>query len=250
MADAPIANRMAILSGSCEPPRRSLSYDTLERLAVAKPVDRLNFISDLCRGRRALDLGCLDETALVKRDTEHWLHGRIASVADNVIGIDNSDAVPSGGLSTGPNSIIRKGDATNPEISEEIDIIVAGEFIEHIEDHLGFFRTLKRRFPGREVVMSTPNGLSFANTLMGMAGREAQHPDHIQIFTFKILNTLCQRADFQRWEIIPYRFYATEMILNSTGAKRALAISVQSFVRLIERIFPLLSFGYVVRAKL
>ena len=235
-------------------PAKALTYDTLEQLQVSRPVDRLSFIAELCRGKRVLDLGCLDETAVVKHDTEHWLHGKIAGVAASLIGIDSSDRVPPEGLQTGPNCIIVKGDATDPEgprlVDDEIEIIVAGEFIEHIEAPLEFFRTMQRRFPGRELVISTPNGLSFANTLLGMAGREAQHPDHIQIFTFKILNTLCARAPFKTWEIRPYRFYATEMILKSRGGKCSLAIFVQRFVRIVEWMFPLLSFGYVVRARL
>lgn len=231
-----------------------LAYETLERLHVARPVDRIGFIAELCSGRRVLDLGCLDETALVKRDTKHWLHGRISSVAARVTGIDSSDRVPAEGIPTGHNSVILKDDATDPDLakldSDEIDIIVAGEFIEHIDSPLEFFRTMKRKFPGRELVISTPNGLSFANTLLGMAGREAQHPDHVHVFTYKILNTLCARAPFETWEIRPYRFYATEMILNSTGAKRALAVVVQRVVRFVEWMFPLLSFGYLVRVQL
>jgi SAM-dependent methyltransferase len=232
----------------------ALTYETLERVTVGKPVDRLEFIAEICSGKRVLDLGCLDETALVKRDTKHWLHGRLSEVAADVIGIDSSEKVPDEGLITGPTSKIYRGDATDAKVpvgkGEDIEIIVAGEFIEHIESPLAFFQTMKRRFPGRELVISTPNGIAFANTLLGTIGREAQHPDHIHVFTFKILNTLAARAQFEAWEVTPYRFYATEMILNSTGAKRALTIVVERFVRIVERTFPLLSFGYVVRARL
>ena len=235
-----------------EPPA-TLKYETLEPLKVRAPVDRLDFISEACRGKRVLDLGCLDETALAKRDTDHWLHGRIGRLATTVVGIDSSDQVPEEGLVTGANSTILKGDATDPDLSRidaEIDVIVAGEFIEHIDSPSEFFQAMKRRFPGRELIISTPNGLAFANTLLGLIRREAQHPDHIHVFTFKILNTLAARAEFQSWEITPYRFYATEMILNSTGPKRALTVVVERLVRIVEGFFPLLSFGYVVRARL
>lgn len=230
-----------------------LTYETLEQLTVPRPVDRVEFIAETCRDKRVLDLGCLDETALMKRDTDHWLHGRLSKVATEVVGIDCSDNMPEGGIVTGPTSRIYKGDATDPPIpagKESFDVIVAGEFIEHIESPLAFFQTMKRRFPGRELVISTPNGVAFANTLLGTAGREAQHPDHIHVFTYKILNTLATRAQFEAWEIRPYRFYATEMIMNSTGPKRMLALIVERFVRVIEKMFPLLSFGYVMRAKL
>jgi len=231
-----------------------LAYESLERLSPRPPVDRLEYIAGACRDKIVLDIGCYDETALVKVDTRHWLHGRIAEVAKRVVGIDSSSKIPEGGLKTAPNARIHRGDGVKlapPDVaSAEIELIVAGEFIEHIEQPLGFFRALKKQFPGREAILSTPNGGQFANTLMGALGREIQHHDHIQIFTYKILNTLCLRAGFQDWEIIPYRFYATEMILTSTGLKRLTAQFTQSVIRVVEHLFPLLSFGYIIRVRL
>lgn len=231
-------------------PVRALTYDPLERLYVPRPVDRVTFISEHCRDKRVLDIGCFDETALMKRDTKHYLHGRISAVASEVIGIDSSTQIPPEGVRTGPNSRIFRGNGVNPDVQNDIDIIVAGEFIEHIESPLEFFRNLRQRYPGKEMIISTPNGSSFANILLGVARREAQHPDHLQIFTFKILNTLCVRMGFPESEVIPYRFQATEMILNSHGTKRAAAVVVQEVVGVVERLCPLLSCGYIVRARL
>ena len=228
----------------------SLTYDPLERLHVPAPVDRVTFIAERCRGKRVLDIGCFDETALVKRETQHYLHGRISALASEVYGIDSSAKIPSDGVRTGPTSLIMRGNGVDPEGPADIDVIVAGEFIEHIESPLEFFRNLRKRYPGREMIISTPNGSSFANSLLGGFRREAQHPDHLQIFTFKILHTLCVRMGFPEWEVIPYRFQATEAILNSQGPKRAAAYVVQGFVGVVERFFPLLSCGYIVRAKL
>ena len=232
----------------------TLRYETLERLPITRPVERVGLIAELCRGKRVLDIGCLDETALAKRETLHWLHGRIGTVAASVIGIDNSLQIPPEGLRTGANSAIYRGDGMDPRLpllsDAEIDIIVAGEFIEHIESPLAFFANMKRRFAGAELVVSTPNGLAFANTMLGMIGREAQHPDHLHLFTFKVLSTLCGRAGFRDWQIIPYGFYATEMILGSVGLRRLAARGVEPVVRAVEWMFPLLSFGYVVRIQL
>lgn len=230
--------------------RNPLSYDPLERLSVRRPVDRVEFISELCRDKRVLDIGCFDETILAKRDTKHWLHGRISAVASQVIGIDNSERIPPEGVRTGPTSLIMKGNGIDPDVPDDIDIIVAGEFIEHIESPIEFFQNLRRRYPGKEMVISTPNGSSFANTLLGVMRREAQHPDHLQIFTFKILNTLCTRIGFPEWEVIPYHFQATDTILNSRGPKRAAAVAVQQIVGVVEWACPLLSCGYIVRANL
>jgi len=169
------------------------------------------------------------------------------------IGVDNSAAIPDEGLLTGPCSRILRDDGVDPRPDStgcDVDIIVAGEFIEHIDQPIEFFRNMKARFPGRELVISTPNGSTFANTVLGMARREVQHPDHIHVFSYKILNTLCTRASLEDWKIIPYRFFATEMILQSRGAKRLAAQAVQAGIRIVERVFPLLSFGYIVHARL
>ncbi|MBS0356340.1 MAG: methyltransferase domain-containing protein [Proteobacteria bacterium] len=231
-----------------------IRYETLEKLSVGRPVDRLEFIESRCRDKVVLDVGCFDETALQKRDTDYWLHGRLAKVARRVVGVDNSSKIPDAGLRTSDRSLIYRGDGINidPRIlhGEPFDVIVAGEFIEHIESPLTFFRNVKSVFEGKEFLFSTPNGACFANTLMGAVGREVQHHDHIHNFSFKILNTLCMRAQFADWTIIPYHFFATEMILGSQGARKLFVQGVEKSIRVVERAFPLLSFGYVVRAKL
>ena len=232
----------------------NIQYATLAKLPVQQPVDRVSYISSLCKEKSVLDIGCFDETSLAKRDTEHWLHGRICQQARKVVGIDSSSLIPSEGIRTGQNAIIFRGDGVDidREIQkiENFDVIVAGEFIEHIESPSRFFKNVKQYFPGRVLIISTPNGACFANTLLGSIGREVQHPDHLHNFSFKILNTLCERAGFSDWEIVPYRFYATEMILQSKGVRRVFVIFVERCIRVVERLFPLLSFGYIVRATL
>ena len=231
-----------------------LRYETLERLRVPRPVDRLDYIAGVCRGRQVLDIGCLDETALAKRDTAHWLHGRIGTVAAGVIGVDLSDQLPAEGLVTGPNSRIHRGNGLDPRPpgldDAAVEVIVAGEFIEHIESPIAFLQTMKARFGGRELVLSTPNGLALANSLMGMIGREAQHPDHIHLFTAKVLHTLCRRAGITDYALVPYHFYATELILGSRGLTRLAAQASEPAIRTLEWCFPLLSFGYILHIRL
>lgn len=233
--------------------RTSLDYSHFEKLPLRRPVDRLEYISELCRGRSVLDIGCLDETALIKRDTLHWLHSRICSVATEVVGVDNSTSIPAEGIVTARNGVIFHGDASSldhlvlPEFDPEV--IVAGEFIEHIADPSNFLASIRRRFPGRTVILSTPNGCSFSNFVMGIFRREVQHPDHLHNYTFKTLHTMCARAGFRNWTIVPYRFFATELILRSRGVMRLSASATEWLFRGAERMFPALGFGYIVVAE-
>jgi DNA-binding NtrC family response regulator len=75
-----------------------LAYRTLEPVRPARPVDRVGYIAARCAGKRVLDIGCLDETALAKRTTDEWLHARIAAQAVSVTGVDLSDHLPEDGL--------------------------------------------------------------------------------------------------------------------------------------------------------
>ena len=230
----------------------TLTYLPLERLRVRRPVDRVAFVRDLCRGKRVLDLGCYDETALVKEGTPHWLHGQIASVAASVLGVDSAEALPPEGVKTGTNSRIIRGDVMDLAGVVEmdaVDLVVAGELIEHLPDTLGFMSGLRERFPGRELVLTTPNATSLTNLLLAFAGRENSHRDHLQIYSFKTLNTLCQRAGFTEWEIRPYYMYYTEMMLRTGPVARTLVRAAQAGVNLGEALFPLLAGGLVLHVR-
>jgi hypothetical protein len=100
------------------------------------------------------------------------------------------------------------------------------------------------------MILSIPNGISFANAMLCVIGREAQHPDHLLTSTYKTLNTLCLQAGSRSWEIIPYQFYATEMLLQCSGSKRMFVRGVERLIRIFDWLFPLRSFGYIVRITL
>jgi hypothetical protein len=239
-------------------PAPPLRYEPLERLAVARPVDRLAYVAELCRGKEVLDLGAMDETAhAAKSGRGTWLHERIAAVATRVVGVDNSSLVPEAGLATFPNARIVRGDVTR--IADWLDahdftpdVVVAGELIEHMENPLALLRGLAstERLRGRTLVLTTPNATAFHNVAVGLLSRESTHVDHLCILSFKTLNTLCRRAGFPRWEIVPYRAAFTEMRARNSGLRRAAVAAGERFVNGVEWLFPLLSFGYVVRATL
>ena len=234
-----------------------LNYTPLERLNVARPVDRIEFIARACEGFRVLDLGAMDETAwAAKRGRGTWLHEEIASLALSVDGIDNSASVPAEGLPTGPNSTIRRGDITDPDLlvaalAYSPDVVVIGELIEHLENPLQFLKRLAaiERLAGRTLILSTPNATALHNVLVGLAQRESTHEDHLCIFSYKTLATLCSRAGFREWEIIPYYARFTEMQERHSGALRLAVRATQHLVNLLEWLFPLLSFGYIVRIR-
>ena len=242
-------------TGSGVPP---LDYTPFERLAVPRPVDRIAFIAQACAGRRVLDLGAMDETAWQsKRGGGTWLHEEIGRRALRVDGFDNSALVPVTGLPTGPNSIVHRGDVGDPdrllsELPETPDVIVAGELIEHLENPLQFLQRFASapRLVGRTLILSTPNATALHNFLIGLTRRESTHQDHLCILSYKTLTTLCARAGFGEWEIIPYFSRFTEMQARHTGLARLAVRAAERVVNAFEWLFPLTSFGFVVRIRL
>ena len=231
-----------------------LRYEPLERLTVPRPVDRIRFIAQACAGRAVLDLGALDETAVdAKRGGNTWLHEAIAATATRVIGIDNSQAVPEAGLVTSRNAEIRRGDVM--ALADWLDVnaftpevVVAGELIEHLPNPLEFLRTIAGtdRLRDATIIFSTPNATAVHNVLVGMASRESTHHDHLCILSYKTLNTLCRRAGFDDWSIVPYHAAFIEMRQRNRGFRRAIVSAGERVINAIERMFPLLAFGYVV----
>jgi hypothetical protein len=245
-------------AGSRRSNNSSLRYTPLERLPVPRPVDRVKFIARSCTDCRVLDLGAIDETAwTAKRGGGSWLHEEIGSKALTVDGIDNSELVPEEGLRTGPNSAIRPGDIVDPalivaSLEYNPDVVVAGELIEHLENPLQFLKRLVavERLSGKTIIFTTPNATALHNVLIALFQRESTHRDHLCILSYKTLATLCARAGAVEWEIIPYFSRFAEMQARHSGISRLAVRAAQHTVNLVEWMFPLLSFGYIVVIRL
>ncbi|HJS90485.1 MAG TPA: methyltransferase domain-containing protein [Steroidobacteraceae bacterium] len=237
---------------------QQLRYTPLEAIALNHPVDRIKYIVSACAGRNVLDLGAMDETAWAsKRSRGTWLHEEIARVARQVEGVDNSSIIPPGGLATAQNALIRRGEIEDltrliTELDEVPDTIVAGELIEHLENPLRFLRRFAEipRLSGSQLILSTPNATALHNFLIGLARRESTHRDHLCILSYKTLTTLCRRAGFSNWQIIPYYSRFTEMLERHSGLARIAVLAAERVINSLEWLFPLLSFGYIVRIQL
>lgn len=226
-------------------------HPAARKLAVGRPVDRLRYIESHAAGRRVLDLGCLDATAQSKRGTGLWLHERIGRVAASLTGLDNSPSIPPEGLDT-PFSTIVRGDvmAIDPKVCGDPEVIVAGELLEHVPDPLAFVCGLRRRFPGRTLVLTTPNATGVTNVLLGIVRRESTHPDHLFAFSFTTLTRVMERAGVEDAQIVPYHVSYGEAKLSRRGFSRAAVAAAERVVRVVERAVPMWSTGWIVVARL
>jgi hypothetical protein len=226
-----------------------LQYTPTEKIKISKTVNRIKYIKQACAGKYVLDLGCYDETALIKKETGTYLFDEISAVAARHIGVDNSPSLPREGLVFSDKDKILYGDIYELNSLDidliSIEIIIAGELIEHLPDTLKFFDGLKSTFNGKRLICTTPNATSFPNLLLSLFKRESAHKDHLQVYSYKTLNTMCQRAGFNSWQIVPYHVKFSEIIMNSKGVKKQLIGACQSLTNGMESVFPLTAGGYV-----
>jgi len=226
-----------------------LSYTPGEKLSVPRPVNRVNYIVEMCIGKNVLDLGCYDETALIKENTGKYLFTEISKVAKLHFGVDNSAQLPTEGITYSPTEKIIKGDIYNLHQMDfnqaQFEVIVAGELIEHLPNTLDFFKHIKQQYAGKKLICSTPNTTSFSNIALAFFKRESCHVDHFQVYSYKTLNTLCRVAGFTAWKIIPYHVKFTEMIERSGGLKKLLVSTSEKIVNGVESLFPLVAGGNI-----
>lgn len=234
-----------------------LQYTALEKLAVPRPVDRLDYIADAVAGKLVFDLGALDETAYkLKQGTGRWLHARLCAKATQVVGIDNSAYVPAQGLETAGNGRIINANIFDLDpVIEQFgvpDVVVAGELIEHLPDTGAFLNSLRsvERLRGKTLLVSTPNACSWHNTIIGLLGRESTHQDHLQIYSYKTLRTLFERSGVPLQALVPYHVRFDEMIENSGGLKRLATQTFMGITHVLETAAPVLSAGWIGQARI
>lgn len=236
---------------------KSINYTALEPIRCGKPVDRVGFLAKAVASKRIFDLGALDETALEQKlGNGRWLHAELCRTAEWVVGVDNSERLPPEGMTTADNGRIIHADIfdLSPVVAEfgKPDVLIAGELIEHLPSTLQWLKSLKenRLLEGAELVFSTPNACSWYNVLIGLAGRESTHPDHLQIYSYKTLRTLFDRSGLTLQALTPYHARFDEMRQSSSGPKRGAVIAFQSIVNVLETISPVLSGGWIGRATI
>jgi hypothetical protein len=231
---------------------RELRYLPLERLALRRPVDRISYVRDRCRGKRVLDLGALDETEVFKGQHEawKWLHREMARSALEVMGIDSSERLRlDGPLRTSFGTTIHYGrveDLSGILAEFRPDLVVAGELLEHTADPSAWLAALGRIRPGLEILLTTPNATSLPNIGLALVNREMMHRDHMCVYSYKTLMTLGRRIGLQDIRITPY-YYRPHLLRGRAPALLVPAIALADRLILlpVQFLFPLTAGGFI-----
>ena len=178
-----------------------------------KLVQRVDFIKEVCAGRKILHLGCTNwPYTQVAIDNDMLLHFELESIASELYGFDFDQEGINLLSAAGVDNLYQAdleslGDV---DLSDTFDVIVAGEIIEHLNNP-GLFLSGIKRFMNEEtrLVITTINAYGaargFIYALRGKSGiNEPVHPDHVAYYSYRTLKLLIERAGLNLNEFMYY----------------------------------------------
>ncbi len=167
--------------------------------------ERLECLAPHVRGRRVLDVGCVDARPArgasqerAARPTSLFL--RLGELAGELVGVDLDAAGVEHLRALGYR--VEQADAGSMDLGRRFDTIVAGEVIEHVEDPGRLLRNLRAHLePEGVLALSTPN--PFAARQAGRIwrrGRPLVHEDHVGWQDPATLDTLLRRTGYEPFD--------------------------------------------------
>jgi len=116
---------------------------------------KISFVLEYARGAKVLDVGCVQHNP-ENYKSRYWMHGALADAAAKLVGIDLYK--PGVEFLVNMGFDVRCADATNFDLGETFDLIVAGDLIEHLGNADGFFQSCVRHLrDDGGLLISTPN---------------------------------------------------------------------------------------------
>lgn len=224
-------------------------FELVEKIKKSRPVIREDFIEDQCRGKKVLDLGCIRHSADFAMKDPTWLHRKIKQVATEVVGVDYLPDEVKKINAQGFN--VSYGDVTQPlDLTEQFEVIVAGDLIEHLENFGGFFANCKRLLQkDGAIILSTPNPFySELNDYVTLKGTFLINPEHTCWIDPQALSQLAERFGMVIDEIHYVKnSYKVKGLISETSSYRYDILhgtwSPESLARKISRRLTRIVFG-------
>ncbi|NLE46008.1 MAG: class I SAM-dependent methyltransferase [Chloroflexi bacterium] len=176
---------------------RPLTYEQYMVLVRARrpAVVKDDFVVAECRGNAVLDVGCIDHSIRrIEELGDRWLHGRIAEVASEVVGVDILAEEAAELRGRGYEIVV--ADAQHLRLDRRFDRVVLGDILEHVENPGELLSTaLCHVSPGGRILLSTPNPFYIGRLLTALAKNYVGvNPQHVAWFDPKVVFRLGQRV--------------------------------------------------------
>lgn len=92
----------------------------------------------------------------------------------------------------------------------EVEVIILTEVLEHLENPVATLRRLKEQYPGRKLLASVPNAMSFGKILLSMINhptyRKQDHA-HLQIYNLGTIQNTFNTAGIEPFELSMYELH-------------------------------------------
>jgi 2-polyprenyl-3-methyl-5-hydroxy-6-metoxy-1,4-benzoquinol methylase len=169
-------------------------------------LSRVDFLRNICRGKRVLHLGCSSGQFLQDRlDRGSLLHAILQKEASALYGMDLDGASLAVMRNLGFDHLY-EGNAEHLDklnLDETFDIVLAGDLLEHVSRPGSMLDGIKRFMHsvlGRFVV-STPNAFGLNFQIRRWMGTYTEHPEHVCFFSPETLQHLLERHGYRVQEI-------------------------------------------------
>jgi hypothetical protein len=156
-------------------------------------ISRLRYLSELCKGKNIIHLGCLDhnkETIRKKMADNTWLHKILTDVSSSCLGIDiDPSLIDEIKSEMGIDNVICSDistDVIRSEItSRQWDYLVCGEIIEHVDNPAAFLSSIRNKYASciKQIIVTVPNSLNLGFVKNAFKTVESINTDHRYSFT-------------------------------------------------------------------
>ena len=180
--------------------------DIVDRVLAGTPTgpppSKLDFILAHCRGRRVLDVGCVQHTWEQSHRNPNWLHKRIREVSASCVGVDYlTDEVER--LKELGYDVVA-GDVLRDEPPGRFEVVVLGDLIEHLESPVRLLEYAAAALePEGKALVTTPNATYLGQFVTVLARRRpAINPEHVMIFDPFTFRNLIERSPLEITEMV------------------------------------------------
>lgn len=156
-------------------------------------LDRVAYLTELARGKNVLDVGVVEHFLEAKEDPK-WLHRHLVGSAASCLGVDLLESETRKLVEAGFNVMV--ADLTKEPLSQQFDLIVAGEVLEHVDAPGKFMRNCAAMLrPDGRLAITVPNPW-YINAVLKSAMRShafVDSADHVSWYDASTLVELGQR---------------------------------------------------------
>jgi len=171
--------------------------------------NRVEFVTNLARGKRVVHLGCLDHLPLIddKVARRQWLHKELTEVAAQCLGVDiDEEALQHVKTKHGFTNILL-GDFTKIRFTEitgqKWDYAILGELLEHIDNPVAYLSDIRKNYSDSidKLIITVPNAWTRTTMRMATQSIEIINSDHRYWFTPYTLAKVLMQAGMMTEEI-------------------------------------------------